>query len=197
MAFKKDYSGYSILLVMSVVPMFLNVCFPKFETSKESKSEENSSFSEQNNTNASNNAKNLQNYGTLVGGIAYFISSLILAFCGLYVGKESAFGILIGLSIGLMLTFLHMIIKKEHKSKTKKQTLLLFFEKFLHFISVGLLLSSIAVVMLYSTNLSNILFSVGTVAFSVHVLLEVYYKNNYNHIAYFVAMLLMFSSIIF
>ena len=59
------------------------------------------------------------------------------------------------------------------------------------------ILTGIVVVFLYSTSLSNIFFSLGALAYATHIFLQVYLKNNFNHLAHLAAMLLLFASILF
>ncbi len=203
MALAKNFSLGGIFIVLCIVPLFLKVNFPTEEMPQEKPTNpannlpENSQADAENNSNTSKFGKKLQKFGNLAASASYFASTLFLALCGLVYGKESAFGILTGVAIGLMLTFLHLLIKKEYVGKTAKENVSLYLEKFLHFVSIGLLLSSIVVVFLYSTSLSNIFFSLGALAYATHIFLQVYLKNNFNHLAHLAAMLLLFASILF
>ncbi len=135
-----------------------------------------------------------EKYNDLVIGISYFLTSFCIFFCGLYLGLESFYGVLIAIFIGFALSFLYMIIKKDYKNFEGKRLALLYLEKFLLFVSVGFLISSVIISLIYSFNLTNVLFSLGALSCATYIMLEVYYKSKFNHLAYFIGMLLMIAT---
>ena len=133
------------------------------------------------------------NWTAIMRGAAYAISAFCVAFCSLYVGKESPYGLLMGIALGLGLTFLHFILTKQNLLQDPWG----FVANSLLFLAVGMLFSSILPALLYSLALDNILFSVGCVAYCVYLLLETYLPSKFNHLALAAAYLLLFATIVF
>lgn len=229
-AYKNNFSGFAILLIVSVCPLFAIVNLPQKDENEEdlkehaktdktldtaknlnatnkNVSEFNSVESLETSKNAINNmkksAKNANFQAVMpvltgfLCGIAYFLSALTITFCGLFIGKESWIVFALGFSIGLTLTFLDFIIKKDDKEKNIKTLLFAYLQKILLFTSVGLLLGALFLPLLYSFSTSNILFAMGCLAYAFHILLQKYFKSSFNHLPYILAMLLLFASILF
>ncbi len=138
-----------------------------------------------------------EKYGNLVAGVSLMLSAICIVFCALYLGVESVYGILAGIAIGFALTFLDEIIRKSHKKATTSgQIWAIYLEKFLFFVSAGLLLACVILALMYSLALPNILFSLGALLFAIYVLMEIYLKNRFNHLIYFASMFLMIATIL-
>ena len=227
-AYKNNFSGFAILLIVSICPLFAIVNLPQkneedikedekndkalepaknLNATNKNVSELNSVESLETSKNAINNIKksaknaNFQAFMPVLTeflrGIAYFLSALAITFCGLFIGKESWIVFALGFSIGLTLTFLDFIIKKDDKEKNIKTLLFTYLQKILIFTSVGLLLGALLLPLLYSFSTSNILFAIGCLAYAFHILLQKYFKSSFNHLPYILAMLLLFASILF
>ena len=153
--------------------------------------EENTEISNKN----AKNARIFENIAVILPNLAYPLAAIALSFCSLYLGKETAFAILAGLALGIFLTFLDFIIKKEKVENTKD-----YFKKFglktPVFLAVGLCLSNIVIVLLYSFALSNIMFALGLLLFAAYLLLKVYFDTKFNHLTYILAMFFMFLAIL-
>lgn len=188
MAYKNSFGGFSIILIVSVLPMFLTVIKPP---QKQQIDEENTEISNKN----AKNARIFENIALILPSLAYPLSAIALSFCSLYLGKETPFAILTGLALGAFLTFLHFIIKQEKFENTKD-----YFKKFgLNipiFLAIGLCLSNIVIVLLYSFASANVLFALGLLILGAHLILKVYFDTKYNHLTYILAMFFMFLAIL-
>lgn len=186
--YKNNFSLFSIFLIVSIVPQFLTVFdFEKFFGKKK---QTNIDLS---NEEVEKNTKNFidfkANGGLFVKSLGIFATSVFLVFCGLYLGKETIFSFLLAISIALFSTFILLL---------KKKNLNLFYilsHVFL-FAAIGLSLAHILTVLLYSFNLTNILFSVGLLAYAVYCLVFVFTKNKYSNLIYLLSVATMISTIL-
>lgn len=216
-SFRNTFNGYTILLFLSVLPLFFTLFENRnvenfsadetlqnanrnadFENAERNKNQKNfDDFSTENGEkNAKNGKKNAifaPNWAKILKGLTYAVSAFCIAFCALYLGKETFYGFLAGLGLGLALTFLHFLIKKRSVLRDPWG----FCADFLTFFAVGFLISAILPTLLYSFALDNILFSVACLSYSAHLLLEIYLPNKFNHLALAAAYLLLFATIIF
>lgn len=210
---RNAFNGFSILLILSVLPHFFTLFEMKsnvnFEKNPQNKNAEQIGKNEQNfdlisaKNEAENDEKNSKkrkklaflapNWTKILKGTAYAVSAFCVAFCALYLGKESPYGFLAGLALGLALAFLHFVIKKQSLLHNPWG----FCANFLHFLAVGFLVSAILPALLYSFALDNILFSLGCLTYAAHILLETYLPNKFNHLVLTAAYLLLFATIIF
>lgn len=192
--FQNNFSGFSVLLFLSIAPQFLNLFdFKSFLDAKRESLEKIAN--EEIDRSAEVAKKKLSNKllfsnGSLLKSLAFFMSAICIAFCGLYLGIETYFGFLIGLAIALFATFILLAAKK-------KINIFDLLSYFLAFLSVGIVLGQILTVLLYSFALPNILFSVGSLMFCVFVLLSTFLKSKFDHLAYLSAMILLFFAILF
>ena len=252
-AFKNEFSGFAILLIVSVCPLFALVNLPqKNEVQQEDKQENlNENLQEHTATDAENlnasslnktetlpneGAENLQaqthpfdankikqnldidenstkteqnlkkntkfgaflaDFGGVVSGAAYLLSALAIAFCGLYIGKESGWVFALGVALGLALTFLDGLVTKAWKGKKGKALLADYAQSFLLFTSVGLLVGAMLLALLYSLTPAHILFALGCLIYAAHILLQQYIKTTFNHLPLLLAILLLFSTLLF
>lgn len=193
--YKNNFSGYSIFLIISVLPLFLNTFnFKDFlDVQKASIKENENSFEIKSTSEQNSQRKEKKHYfinsdGTLINNSSLCISAFLLGLSGLYLGKESVYGFLIGLAISFAATFLYLIIKKE-KNPYKILSFLLVF------LAVGVLLGQILSVVIYSFNITSIIYCLGSISFITFIFLNRYIKSRFCDIAYFIAMILMFVSI--
>ncbi len=196
---QETFSGYSILLILSILPLFLTL-FDNYETKFKTEDFSNGQDFE-NDKELDENNKNVVTFKyfcNLAKGIGYTLSALALSFCALYLGKETVFGVLLAFAIGLTLTFLSLIIKKNFSFKSIKKFLLKFCEQFSYFFAIGLLFASVMLAFLYSFSIQNILFALGALSYIVHICLEMKFKNSrYNHLIYLFSTLLLFATFFF
>ena len=182
-SYKNAFDGYSILLIISVLPLFLTI----FEFKTTNKTADN----------ISQEGKKLRfgvfNLDKTIKGFAYCVSAFCIAFYALYLGKETPYSFLIGLFLALACTFLDFIITKN----SLLTNLFGFFEKFLMFLAASLLVSTILPCLLYSFALQNILFSLACACYASHIILNMYLPNKFNNLSLFASFLLLFASIVF
>lgn len=206
-SYRNTFNGCSILLFLSVLPLIFTLfelkpgsAFSVEEndaTELEKSEQETQNFDTENGEKTSKKRKKraifAPNWTKIMNGMAYAVSAFCVAFCALYFGKESFYVFLVGLAIGLALTFLHFLIKKRGLLSDPWG----FCADFLHSLAVGFLLSAILPALLYSFALDNILFSVACFTYAAHLLLETYLPNKFNHLALTAAYLLLFATIVF
>ena len=223
---RNAFDGYSILLILSALPLFFTLFALKSNSGAENFSaqmnyeEKNASAQFENDPkNYHENTQNFDNFATekntqndvkfskngkkpalfapnltkILQGTAYAISAFCVAFCALYLGKESPYGFLAGLALGVALTFMHFLIKKKNVLRDPWG----FCADFLNFLAVGFLVCAILPALLYSFALDNILFSIACLTYAAHILLETYLPNKFNHLALTAAYLLLFATIVF
>ncbi len=170
--YKNTFSGYTLLLTAAAAPLVLSVFRNKLF-------EEN------------------QVWARLIKSMGYLLSSAAIYVAMLYIGKETYYGALLGVGIGLLLTFLNIIIKKKYKNDEKNHFFLEILLDFVKFLSVGVILGAVVCALLYSTALPNILFAVGGFLFCGHIILNNFISNKFTTIPIYLAMLVFFLSILF
>lgn len=196
-SYQNAFDGYSILLIISVLPLFITL----FNFSSAEKTEKQSQQFQDDLGTVENYGFNkkqkkhfsLSKISILLYGAAYLASTACIVFCALYIGVESVFGYLAGLFLGVAATFLEFLIKKQNI----KGNVITFFGKMLYFVSIGLLLTAIIQILLYATTLTNILFACAMLAYAVAIAFEAEFPNRYAHLAHYAAMFLLFASIVF
>lgn len=193
--FKNNFSGYTILLIISIAPQFLNLFDLNgyLKTKKEELSSVEEEYlenkqigiektDEELNQSTQNKKHNfIQSNGTLLQALALLLSSVCISLSGLYLGLETFYGIFIGIAMGFALVFLNLITKKSINPYDLLSLALTC-------LSVGLLIGNIIIVALYSLSLTNILFCVGSLLICEYAFLKHYIKTNYAEILYFIAM---------
>jgi len=196
---KNNFSGFVILLIISITPLFLNIYEFKQENNKNVEEIEETIETETEKPQKKvKKSRNLPvNWQKCLTGISYSLSAFCVAFCGLYLGKETAFGFLLGIAIALFLTFLDAIIHKNKKYESFMHGFVDYLQNFIMFIGIGLLLGQIIPVLLYSTQIKNIMFCLGCLAYSTHIFLTIYLKSKFDHLAQIVAFFLLISTILF
>lgn len=136
-------------------------------------------------------------YSHLVKGGAVLLSAVCVSTAALFVGKQTAFGVLFGIFFGLMLGFLHLIVKrKQFASATLKENFFRFVDTAAPFVAVGLLAGSIFPVLLASVAAASWMFFFGLCANIAFILLQIYYPNKYNQIALYGAFFLYFIAVL-
>ncbi len=194
--YKNNFSGYSIFLILSVIPLFLNSFDFKNYLLKLKSSIKEETFPVEMETDLTQDSakKEKSHYfvnsdGTLIKNSTLCISAFLTGLAGLYLGKESVFGFLIGLATGFAVTFLYLIIKKE-----KNPYNILSF--FLISLAFGILFGQIISVIIYSFSIVNILYCLGSISLMAFIILNRYIKSEYCNLAYFAAIILLFVSIL-
>ena len=190
--YKQSFDGYSILLILSVFPAFLTLIDLKsyIDQKREQKTSEEI-FADANNLpkKQKKDGKLLQSNGQILFGVAALLSAICISVSSLYKGVESVYSFGLGLSIGFALTFLAIIIKKNLPAFD-------LLNLFLIFISVGLLLAQILMVVLYSTALANLIFCAGAVIVCIYNLLKIKFNGKFLDLIYFLGMICLIASII-
>ncbi len=194
-AVQNQYNGFSILAIISILPLFLTLLTSKEE---EKQKQESQPLPQQQQAGLNNDetiSRKLENkkstLKTLLKSASYIASTFCLTFCSLYLGRENFAIFLVGLFIGVALIFLDFIIKKEEISSIWK-----FLEK-LNFLSVGLLVAALLASVSLQFDLTTSLFALGMLAYSAHILLEIYRPNKFNHLLYGLSMILIFLPLVF
>lgn len=203
--FVNNFSGYTILIVASVIPMFLSIfdlqSYIKskqeiVEVVKEEKEEKANKLppkpqkveeEESDKPKKEKKKKDAKYYflnsnGFELTSLAYLLSSIPIGICGLYLGIETVYGFLIGLGIAAAITFLTLARKKVKNPFDV-------FSSFMAFLAVGFLIGQAITVLLYSFALSNILYCAGAVLLSVNFLLRSFIKTSFDHLFYFAGMI--------
>ena len=205
-----DFSGYTILMIASVVPMFLSIfdlqSYIKskqeiVEVVKEEKIEKESKLpprpqkQEDEEKPAKEKKKKdakyhfLNSNGFELTALAYLLASIPIGICGLYLGIETFYGFLIGLGVALAITFLDLARKKVTNPVDV-------FSKFVAFLAVGFLIGQALTVILYSFALPNILYCAGALLLSTNFLIRSFVKTSFDHLFYFAGMICFMAIII-
>ncbi len=203
--YKNDFSGFSILVILSALPMFLTafdlkqMVDTKTASSQEEIQEKQTEEQAENSENTieeqpAKKKKQVKNHlaeckTNLLCGIGLFLSSVCLSIATLYIGKETFFGALIGLLIGGAVTFVLLAL-----GKLKNPFDIIFYV--LIFSSIGLMLSNIVLAFLYSFGTTNIMFALGCLLFGVYVGLQTKFNKNYLTNIYYVSMIFFILSIL-
>ncbi len=204
--FKDDFSGFSILVILSALPMFLSVFdlkqmletkdTPKQETIKEQSNDNLSDFSEASTEEnlVSKKKKSHKNYlaecqTNLLCAIGIFLSAICISIATLYIGKETFLGAVIGILIGGAVTLVLLALKK-----IKNPFEIIFY--LLIFASIGLMASNIVLAFMYSFSTTNIMFALGCLAFGVYAGLQTKYSKNYLTNIYYASMIFFILSIL-
>lgn len=131
-------------------------------------------------------SKLAQSNGLLLKSIGICLTSVFLSICGLFLGLESVYLYLLGLAIAALGTFILLVIKKRINLFDLISYALVFF-------AAGLALTQVLTVLIYSTSLANILYSVGMLIFAVYSILSVTIKNKYLNLVYLASTLILLS----
>ena len=204
--FKDDFSGYSILVILSVLPMILaaidmsQLLGDKKEPSQVENAELNNPQETEMNINSQpisqdennqNKKQNLlaQSNGNLFFSIGTFLSAVCISVATLYVGKETYLGALIGLLIGGGTTFALLAIKKL-------KNIIDIISYLVIFVSIGLMLANIILAFLYSFSTSNIMFCLGCLLFGTFSGLKLKFNKNYINAVYYASVIFFLLSIL-
>lgn len=182
--YEGTFYGYSIFVILAVAPQFLSLINLKeiFKPKQDVALENNEANSQPNHGIMSSN-------NSFMTSIAIFLAAICLGFCALFLGKETVYGFLIGLGVGLAVTFLLLALKRI-------TNLFDIASCFLMFTGAGIAFGHIISVLIYSFTLTNILFALGALIYVVYVAITYFWKNNYTQIAYFLSMFVIFSTLI-
>lgn len=192
-----DFSGYSILIILSVAPQFLNLFNLKEYIDDKNKKTLEDDYSEFTNPeNEEQIAKSqketlkqkfFKSNGLVLTALSQFLSAICIALSALYVGKETFYGLLIGLAVAIALTCLTLALKE-------KVNLFDLISHFLMFFAIGLMLGQIVTVLIYSFDIANLIFCGGALFFAGFVAMKIYVKSNYDNLVYFLSMLCLIAT---
>jgi len=196
--FKDDFSGFSILVILSALPMFL----ASFDLKQilETKNTEVSPGQAENQDiqppqeQTAKKKKIKKNYhaeckSNLLCAIGIFLSSVCLSIATLYIGKETFLGAIIGVLIGGAVTLILLAL-----GKIKNPFDIIF--SALIFVSIGLMASNIVLAFLYSFSTTNIMFSLGCLCFGVYAGLQTKFNKNYLTTIYYASVIFLILSIL-
>ncbi len=178
-SFNQNFSLFVILLLSSIIPQLATAFNLKAFLQKRSENSE-----ENNAKNAKNGSFWSNSNGTLIISIANLLSAILLAVCAFVLGKETFVSVCVAPLVGISATLFALL-----KKKTNPFDLL---STFLSFSSVGLMLSQILIVLIYSTSISSILFCLGILIFAIYAVLSVSKASKYAKIAYFLSIMCLF-----
>ena len=188
--YKDNFSGFSILLILGVMPMFLSTFDLKQmleAKQKETANQQESAVKEKvvaeqpQHTNKKTKKKGsrpqflnffVQSNGNLLSAIGLFLSAICISISTLYIGKESVLGIGIGLLVGLAVTLVMLALGKL-KNPFDATAFCLFVA------SAGLMLGNIILAFMYSFATTNIMFCIGALLFGVYSALQTKLNKNY------------------
>lgn len=131
-------------------------------------------------------SKLAQSNGLLLKSIGICLTSVFLSICGLFLGLESVYLYLLGFAIAALGTFILLVIKKKINIFDLISYSLVFF-------AAGLAITQVLTVLIYSTSLVNILYSVGMLGFTAYSILSVTVKNKFLNLIYLASMLILLS----
>ncbi len=124
--------------------------------------------------------------GFLLKSIGIFLTSAFLSVCGLVLGLESVYLYLLALAIGMLGTFILLVIKKN-------LNLFDIISYALVFLSAGLAIAQILTVLLYSTSLTNILYSIGMFVYAGYSVFYVLTKSKFSNLIYMASIIILLS----
>lgn len=204
-SYKNDFSGFSILVILSALPMFLtafdfkkifskNATTPQIENTDESESDDTPPATENQDEEPLEEEKKKKNYlaesrTNLFFAIGVFLSAVCISIATMYIGEETFLGALVGILIGGATTFVLLALKK-----IKNPFDIVFY--LLEFASIGLMLSNIVLALMYSFSTANIMFCIGCVGFGVFAGLKTKLTQSYLTNIYYVSMIFFLLSIL-
>lgn len=204
--YKDNFSGFSILLILGIMPMFLSTFDLKqmLETKKKETAQAQDIPAEEEIAEQSENPKEkpkkkgtkthflnflVQSNGNILSAIGLFLSAICISISTLYIGKESVLGFGIGLLVGLAVTFVMLSLGKL-KNPFDATSFCLFVA------SAGLMLGNIILAFMYSFAITNILFCLGALLFGAYAVLQTKFNKNYFNPIYYASVILFFLSIL-
>ena len=204
--YKDDFSGFSILVILSALPMFMTAFdLKQFMETKNAETPvtdlpgtEADLPAEQplevQDYTPEKKSKTKKNYlaeckSNLLCGIGIFLSAVCISIATLYIGKETFFGAIIGLLLGGAAVFVLLALKKINNPFD------ILFNLFI-FVSIGLMVSNIVLALLYSFSTTNIIFCGGCLLFGVYAGLQTKLNKNYLTPIYYVSAILFILSIL-
>ena len=215
--YKDDFSGFSILVILSILPMFLALVeirppqspenaqnLPSEQPKQQDEEQNASEIAEQAETaeeteetqedtskkkkKKAKTSKFFQSNGKLPLAIALFLSAVCLSVSTLYVGKETFLGAILAVAIGIAFTFLMLALKKISNPYDILST-------FLIFASIGAMVANIIMALLYSISLTNIMFCIGCLLFGIYAGLNIKFSKTYLTLIYYTSTIFLFLAI--
>lgn len=186
-----NFGGFTILSILSVLPMFLtSFDFKQYLSTRKAEFEKNQTPVQTDEKQKSTSKERLYNSnGLLIFGFASLASCIALSFAGLYRGYPMLFGFLIGIAFGFAFAFLALIIKKRVNSFD-------FLSYLLAFIGVGCLLGQIISAIMFSFAIKNLVFCAGIAVIAVYTSVRLFTEKKFVSLLYYVGMIAVFLSII-
>lgn len=221
-----SFSGFEIILIYSPLPMLFRLISWKRKPKTKKTADFDQYFSTENAANANENAENktanfesantetslgeentaqissksgvfLSYLPLLIQSLAVAVSGFLIAFCALYLGKESVFYFLSGIALALFAAFLERIIlQKKAKQSTFFEKFLAFLTRFLLFLGGGFMLGAIVSSLLYAFSVKNLIYSAGCLVFCAFATTSAITNSKYNELTYCAATMLLFLSIL-
>ena len=197
-----NFNGYTIIMIISTLPLFLILINFKKEENFENSSVVSTNEKQVNNAHLEIKEKEKkkkkisltlaydESEGRIFESIAFFISAFLIAFAGLYLGKVTYFGFLIGIPFAI----LGICVTGLKKPKFNKLDII---STLLTFLAVGMLVGQIVAVLVYSINLCNILYSIGALLFSAYAITSAFTKERRINIILFASLVLFAISFLF
>lgn len=182
--YSANFNAFSILVIISIIPLFITLFKLNIYKAKNDENQEEKDSRE-------NKNKTLT---SILKGTGFLLSSICLSFAVLYIGLETFTIALLGLFIGLALTFWDAILMKTYEIKKKYGFLTEFGANFIQFFSVGLFLSCALSSVMYAFVLKSALFAIGAIILAAHIILNRYVKIKYVNIVYYLGVIFLISS---
>ncbi|MBR1890689.1 MAG: hypothetical protein IJ817_03290 [Clostridia bacterium] len=180
--YHNQFGGFTLLSIISILPMFIaNYDLKSYLALRQDEETQNKPGIVNRFVNSN---------GNLFFGIGTFLSALCLSFAGLYKGYETFYSFLIGLALGLSMTFLALLLRK-------KVTSFDFFGFLLIYTAGGLLASNILAILLFEMSLANIIVCIGLAILIAHAILRSTTKIRFFELLYYVGMMFIFSVLVF
>lgn len=184
-----NFSTFSILLILSPLPLIATAFNFKVKKTNQSNDESNE-FVQSNELVKFENPQNQNVEGFFLEGFALFLTSLIISITSLFLAKESVFSYIISLPVAVLFICIYLL-------KKPKLSHLDTVGKFLMFLSAGLNLGQIIAVFLYNFSILNIIFAFSCLLFAIYCILHAYIKNRYLKVLLYFSLFLLISTILF
>ena len=190
--YNNNFFGFSIVSMISLVPLFIPLFDFKSKLDQAEIERQKNLYNSQENK----KKKNIfllfnESDGRLFESLALFLSAFFVAFAGLYLGKLSPFGMLMGLPagiIGLSVTYL--------RNKTANTFDVI--TNLLSYAGAGMLLGQIISVLIHSISASSILYIIACLALASYMIACIYTKERrINVVLYCVYLFLSIAIIIY
>lgn len=179
--YKNQFSGYTILVLFSVLAMFIATF--DFKAYLEKRKEEVESPTPK-------QEKLFNSKGNLFFGIGTFLSAICLSFAGMYKGYETFYGFAIGVALGLAFTFFSLLVRRRLVSYDIWGLLL-------SNTAAGLLVAGIITIVTYSVSTTNLIVCIGLALLAVFYIIRSIFKTRFVNLLYYLGTIALFAVLIF